>query len=448
MERLFGELSLVQLLFAALVLCLFIVLAWMFHFFLLRAAKKFAQKTKTELDNALILVAEKPLIAIIILTGIYVSSLFIPLESTLRSYLLKGVEIVLSLLGIYIVAGILYSLTRWYHREVVTTETRIAHGFVQLFHIMIILLALLAVVLVSLSNLNVDTAPITGWLSEHGWRIVLIILLAIVAVLLLASLVPRLLEASIGRRSGEQEEEVRKRTNTLSRVLVNAGQVVVLFVAIFTILSELRIDIAPILAGAGVVGIAIGFGAQSLVKDLIAGLFIIMESQFRVGDVVRIADIGGLVEDISLRRTVLRDLDGIVHFIPNGEIRVASNYTKEWSRVNLNISVAYGEDLDRVISVINRVGNELAEDPQWAPLILKPPQALRVDKFGDSGIEIKILGDTKPIRQWDVMGELRLRLKKAFDQEGIEIPWPHTKVYFGNAPDSGISDSKKKNNNK
>jgi small conductance mechanosensitive channel len=200
------------------------------------------------------------------------------------------------------------------------------------------------------------------------------------------------------------------------------------------ILSELQIDIAPILAGAGVVGIAIGFGAQSLVKDLVAGLFIIIENQYRVGDVVRIADVAGIVESINLIKTVLRDLDGVVHIVLNGEIRVASNFTKDWSRVNLNVSVAYGEDLDHVISVINRVGKELAEDPEWAPLILKAPQVLRVDNLGDSGVEIKILGDTKPIRQWDVMGELRRRLKNAFDKEGIEIPWPHTKVYFGNTP--------------
>jgi small conductance mechanosensitive channel len=253
-------------------------------------------------------------------------------------------------------------------------------------------------------------------------------------VLAVSRFIPKLIVATVARRAGEPEEEVKKRADTLSRVLVSVGQVVALFIAIFMVLSELEIDITPILAGVGVAGIAIGFGAQSLIKDLIAGLFIILESQYRVGDVVRIADVAGLVEDINLRRTVLRDLDGVVHIVPNGEIRVASNFTKEWSRVNLNVSVGYGEDLDHVISVINRVGKELAEDPEWAPLILKAPQVLRVDDLGSSGVDIKILGDTKPIRQWDVMGELRKRLKKAFDEEGIEIPWPHTKIYFGNLP--------------
>jgi small-conductance mechanosensitive channel len=134
---------------------------------------------------------------------------------------------------------------------------------------------------------------------------------------------------------------------------------------------------------------------------------------------------------------VLRDLDGIVHHVPNGEIKTASNYTRNFSRVNLNISVGYGTDLDQAISVINRVGKELAEDEKWRKIIKSAPQVLRVDNLGDSGIDIKILGDVEPIRQWDVMGELRLRLKRTFDAEGIEIPWPHTKVYFGNAlPDS------------
>jgi len=212
-------------------------------------------------------------------------------------------------------------------------------------------------------------------------------------------------------------------------------------VALFMIISELGINITPALAGLGVAGIAVGFGAQSLVKDLFNGILILLENHYSVGDCVHRAGIDGLGEDITLRRTVLRDLDGTVHSIPNGEISVASNYTKEWSRVNLNISVGYGEDLDRVIEVINRVSKEMAEDPNWAPLILKAPQVLRVDNLGDSGIDIKILGETKPLAQRDVMGELRLRLKKVFDKEGIEIPWPHTKVFFGNAPEISIKRS-------
>jgi small-conductance mechanosensitive channel len=196
-------------------------------------------------------------------------------------------------------------------------------------------------------------------------------------------------------------------------------------VGLLTILPEFGVNIGALLAGAGLVGLAVGFGAQSLVKDVISGLFILVENQYGKGDVVNVAGVGGVVEDVNLRRTVVRDLDGAVHSIPNGEVAVSSNLTRQWSRVNMNVGVAYGEDLDRVMAVINRVGQELAQDPDFAPLIIGAPRALRVDDFGDSGIEIKILGETQPIRQWDVMGELRKRLKRAFDDEGIEIPFPH-----------------------
>ena len=182
---------------------------------------------------------------------------------------------------------------------------------------------------------------------------------------------------------------------------------------------------SPLLASIGIAGLAIGFGAQSLVKDVISGLFIIADNQYSKGDVVTVGGMSGLVEDVGIRRTVLRDLDGIVHYIPNGEISVASNFTQEYSRVNLNVGVAYGEDLDRVMAVIDQVGEEMASDPKYGPMIITPPKALRVDNLGDSSVDIKIVGDTKPIKQWEVAGELRKRLKQAFDEQGIEIPFPH-----------------------
>ena len=225
--------------------------------------------------------------------------------------------------------------------------------------------------------------------------------------------------------------------------MTGIGRVAILVIVLLMLLSEVGIDIGPVLAGFGIAGIAVGFGAQYLIRDLIAGVFVTMENQYRVGDVARIADIAGLVEEITLRKTVLRDLDGIVHHVPNGEIRVASNYTRHFSRVNLNVSVAYGTNLDHAISVINRVGQELAEDKDWSKRMVKAPQVLRVDSLGESGIDIKILGDVKPLEQWAIMGELRLRLKKAFDNEGIEIPWPHTKVYFGNALMETVTSSPK-----
>ncbi len=282
---------------------------------------------------------------------------------------------------------------------------------------------------------RVDWDPIIGWGTSHGVRILIILILAWAINRALRKLLPVALKNAVARSmAGQLEAEIQKHAETLSRVFVTTATVVIALVTAFTILPELGINIAPALAGFGIIGIAVGFGAQSLVRDIISGFTILIENHYRVGDVVRVAGIAGLVEDINLRRTVLRDLDGIVHNIPNGEIRVASNFTKGYSRVNLNISVGYGEDLDRVGQVINRVGQEMAQDPQWRDDILDAPHFLRVDAFEDSGIAMKILGDTKPLRQWDITGELRRRLKKAFDDEGIEIPWPHTKLFFGNVP--------------
>ncbi len=273
---------------------------------------------------------------------------------------------------------------------------------------------------------SIDWERITDWLLTHGLRILLILVLAFVADIVLRVVVPRIIRPAVCRQmEGKPEEEIEQRIHTLVAVLRGSGRFVIVVWALFTILPELGINVTPILASVGIAGIALGFGAQSLVKDFLSGLFILIENQYSKGDVVTVAGISGLVEEVGLRRTVLRDLDGIVHHVPNGEIAVASNLTQEWSRVNMNVSVAYGEDLDKVFEVINRVGNELAADAEFGPLIIKAPQVLRVDAFEDSGIAIKILGDTEPIRQWDVMGELRRRLKKAFDEEGIEIPFPH-----------------------
>lgn len=291
---------------------------------------------------------------------------------------------------------------------------------------------------------------IINWFFNNGWRIFLIIAVAAILYYLLRHFMPLAIRVAITQKMAHKpKEEVKQRVHTLASVTVNTGAVIIGIGTLFTILGEVGVNITPALAGVGVAGVAIGFGAQSLVKDFLAGIFILLENKFAVGDVVRIADVAGIVEDMNLRRTVLRDLDGIVHIVPNGEITVASNFTKEWSRVNMNISVAYKEDLEHVIKIINQVCKDLADDPNWSPRILKTPQVLRVDALGDSGIEIKILGDTKPIHQWDVMGELRLRIKKAFDNEGIEIPWPHSKVYLCDFPQgSTIFGSPKQSNNR
>jgi len=272
---------------------------------------------------------------------------------------------------------------------------------------------------------DIDWDRVTDWLLTHGLRILLILALALVADLVLRFVVPRVIRPTVARQMrGKPAEEIEQRSHTLVAVLRGSGRFVLVVWALFTILPELGVNITPMLASIGIAGIALGFGAQSLVKDVLTGLFILIENQYSKGDVVTVAGISGQVEEVGLRRTVLRDLDGVVHHVPNSQIGVASNLTQEWSRVNLNVSVAYGEDLDRVFEVINRVGRELAADAEFGPLILKAPQVLRVDAFGESGIAIKVLGDTEPIRQWEVLGELRKRLIRAFVEEGVRVPFP------------------------
>jgi len=273
------------------------------------------------------------------------------------------------------------------------------------------------------------------WFMDTGIRVVVIIAIAVVLYFIFKYLIPKFIRGLVSRRmAGEPDTEIKKRTDTLSSILVTIMGGVILIIAIITILPEFGVNIATLIAAIGVGGLAIAFAAQNLVRDFITGFFILFEDQYRIGDVVTIAGITGTVEEVGLRRTILRDIDAKVHSIPNGKVEVSTNYTKQYSRVNLNISVGYGENLDKVIETINRICQEMADDPKWKDDFISTPAVLRVDNLGDSGIDIKILGDTKPARQWAIMGELRLRIKKTFDSEGIEIPWPHTKVYFGNTP--------------
>ncbi len=279
----------------------------------------------------------------------------------------------------------------------------------------------------------VSAAAASGqWLLTTVPRVGIVVVIGLFVQRLMAHVLPRAVEKHLsGRASDRLDTELEKDIVTLSSVLTTATTIVVIVMTFFMVMAQIGIDLAPLLVGFGVVGIAVGFGAQNLVRDIFAGIFVILENQYRVNDVVNIAGIGGLVEDINLRRTVLRDLDYRQHFIPNGEIRTATNFTKDKSRVNINIGVAYKEDLEQVIEVLNRVGLELSRDPEWGPLVLDPIQVLRVDEFADSAIEIKVLGETVPIRQWDIAGQYRLRVKKAFDEMGIEIPFPHRTLYWG-----------------
>jgi len=275
---------------------------------------------------------------------------------------------------------------------------------------------------------------VVTWLSTHGVRIVLVLIGAYVLTRVIQQVTDRLhLFVVPGEGSLAEVSEHRKRATTITRLLNILATVVVISVAALIVLREINVDITPILAGAGILGLAVGFGAQNVVRDVISGLFIILEDQIRIGDVAIINGKGGLVENIRLRTVVLRGLDGTVHIFQNGAINELSNMTKGFSRYVIDVGVAYKEDTDRVTEVLREVGAKLQEDPEYADKILAPLEILGVDDFADSAVIIKIRIKTAPIHQWTVGRELRRRIKKAFDERGIEIPFPHLSVYFGEA---------------
>ncbi len=233
-----------------------------------------------------------------------------------------------------------------------------------------------------------------------------------------------------------QEEDrlsTEKRIKTLTGLLRTIVLTFVWVVSTIMILEQIGLDITPILAGAGIVGLAVGFGAQNLVRDVINGFFMILENQIRIGDVAVVNGTGGLVEAISFRTITLRDLSGTVHIFPNGTVTTLANMTKEWSAYVMDIGVGYKEDTDRVVEVMKGVGQDLQQDPQLGKKILEPIEILGVDAFGESEVTIKARIKTRPIEQWAVGREYRRRLKKAFDRENIEIPFPHRTLYMGEA---------------
>jgi len=274
-------------------------------------------------------------------------------------------------------------------------------------------------------------------LIPHIIEVVIIVAVVLLILFVIRRTIPKIMAARIPRIREESPDELSMRAKTLSSAVIQILSAVVWTVALVMILSELGVDIGPLLAIMAVAVLALGFAAQNIIRDFLHGFFILMEDWYRVGEVATIAGIGGVVDTITLRRTILRDLNGTMHVIPNSKVDLASNMTRDWARINLDISVAYKENLNHVFSVINQVCQELKDDPIWGEDLLTIPHVERVDSLGDNGIDIKILGDTKSGRQWALSGELRKRLKERFDEENIEIPWPHTKVYFANPP-SGV----------
>jgi moderate conductance mechanosensitive channel len=284
---------------------------------------------------------------------------------------------------------------------------------------------------------------IIKFISKFNWeqffvgtvRIGIILLLAWVASAVLKKLIRKLEHHLLSRIdvAGKVTTESSKRIDTITRLIRQAVLIALWLIVGLVLLKELGIEIGPILAGAGVLGIAVGFGAQNLVRDIISGFFFILEDQVRVGDVAIINGTGGLVESINFRTIVLRDLAGIVHVFPNGTINTLSNMTKDWSAYVFDLGVAYKENTDIVVNIIRDVGAKMRKDPDFQDLMLDVPEIFGVDKLGDSSVVIKGRIRTKPIQQWAVGREFLRRIKYAFDENNIEIPFPHQTVYFGEA---------------
>jgi moderate conductance mechanosensitive channel len=284
-----------------------------------------------------------------------------------------------------------------------------------------------------------SATPVATWqqllelevLLPRAMKIVVVIFAAIIAYRLIRVLISRLLQREIDEEDPLVRRLREQRAQTLAGLLGNVAAVTVFVVATLTILDILLQNIGPILASFGILGLAFSFGAQSLVKDVISGTFMLMEGQFGVGDVVKVSDVSGLVEKITLRTTVLRDVEGAVHIVPNGEITRVTNMTKSWSRAVLHVAVAYREDADHVMEVLRDILGEFRADPEWGALLLEDPVVPGIENFADSAVVIRVMAKTLPLKQWDVSRELRRRIKKRFDAEGIEIPFPHVTHYWG-----------------
>ena len=253
----------------------------------------------------------------------------------------------------------------------------------------------------------------------------------IVAMAFVLNIVQKRLIARAVRAMWEHGADIDVRAEMITAVIVKVATVIVWIISLAMVLGVLGVDTAPLLATLGVASLGLGFATQDVIRDYLQGFFIFMEDWYRVGDWVVIAGMEGSVELITPRRTVLRETNGTMHIIPNGKIPHASNQTRDWARINLIVTVAYKEDIDHVYQVINKTCQDLKNDPEYGQNMTTIPAAMRVSDLGDHGVDICIRGDTKPGEQWGLTGELRKRIKKKFDEESIEIPWPHTKVYFG-----------------
>jgi small-conductance mechanosensitive channel len=400
-----------------------LLIAGVIRFSIHRYVRKWAARTESKIDDKIVAYLETLLTPLLLISILYYLSYLLPLNIAKIEYIQEGFLVAAILLTAFFTAKLVSSLLgalggireNWQRfMQPVRTLTNV-------------LFALIAIAL-SLKILNVS-------LSNEGARLVRIIGIIVGAyvVLRIINLAVIQMERLVEDADPTTMSEAEKRAKTLGKIINSAGYVLVIGVALMMVMSEFGIDIMPIITGAGIAGLAVGFGAQNLVRDIISGFFLILEDQIRVGDVAQINGTGGSVEAIKLRTTVLRDLQGTVHIFPNGEIKQVANMTKQFSYYVIDVGVAYKESVDHVMDTLKSIGADLQQDPQFGPFVLDPLEILGVDDFGDSQVTIKIRIKTKPLKQWMVGRELRRRIKNTFDSRGIEIPFPHVSVYFGEA---------------
>ena len=297
---------------------------------------------------------------------------------------------------------------------------------------------------------NPDTASILKTLIGAGSEILLIVVVAVVVRALLNRAITRVIRRTIdaprlpisprGRRQAraaadgavvlETPERRHQRAETIGSVLRNAVSITVYTIAFIEILGKLGINLGPIVASAGIVGVAIGFGAQNLVKDFLSGIFMILEDQYGVGDVIDVGEASGTVEAVGLRTTRLRDVSGTVWYVRNGEVIRVGNKSQGWSRALLDVPIAYGADVSEAQQLIKEVADSVWHDPEWSPKILEEPEVWGVEDLGVDGVQIRLVVKTAPLAQWDVARELRKRIKAAFDEHGIEIPYKQHTVWM------------------
>jgi small conductance mechanosensitive channel len=266
-------------------------------------------------------------------------------------------------------------------------------------------------------------SELEDWLDDSGPDVAAIIATLLIIFLAFRAVFPRIARAAIIRGAHPADEEIERRADTIIAVVQRTAGVVFIVIGAITILPEFGVNITAIVTGLGIAGLALALGTQALVRDAINGIFLLAEDQYRRGDVIKVADVTGTVENITLRRTIIRDPDGVVHSVPNGSIGVVSNYTRDYALVNVPVRVAYGEDLKRVEAVVASMGKQLSEDPRFRSTIVDMPRLAAVESVGEGGVAVTVTTRTRPSARFDVAGELRRRLAEAFLAEGVRVPF-------------------------